>query len=55
MRPPNWAARDEMLQAGLIEQADIDRWRAEFERLDRGELEVTLFVPLFSAWGRKPS
>jgi FkbM family methyltransferase len=53
MRPPNWAARDEMLQAGLIDQTDIERWQAEFERFDRGEVNVTLFLPLFSAWGRK--
>ncbi len=33
MRPPAWAARDQMLAAGVIDDADIDRWQAEFEEL----------------------
>lgn len=54
MRPPPWAAREQMLDAGLITKDDIERWEAAFERLDRGEAKVTLFAPKFTAWGRKP-
>jgi len=55
MRPPAWAARDQMLAAGIIDGADISRWQTEFERLDRGELSFTMFFPNFTATGRKPA
>lgn len=55
MRPPAWAARDAMLAAGLVDEHDIARWTAEFERLDRGELEFTLFLPAFTAVASKPA
>ncbi len=44
-----------MLAAGVIDEADTARWQVVFERLDRGELRATLFAPMFSAWGRKPT
>ena len=55
MRPPPWAAREQMLSAGLITKSDIARWQADFERLDHGEASLTLFVPNFTAFARKPS
>jgi SAM-dependent methyltransferase len=55
MRPPPWAAREQMLAAGVTTDSDIERWQAEFERLDRGEMSLTLFVPTFTAFARKPS
>jgi hypothetical protein len=55
MRPPPWAAREQMLAAGVITDGDIAMWQAEFERLDRGEKSLTLFVPTFTAFARKPS
>ncbi len=55
MRPPSWAARDQMRAAAVIDQDDIDRWQAEFDRLDRGELSLTMFVPTFTACARKPT
>lgn len=54
-RPPPWAARDEMVAAGIITEDDVARYEAEFERLDRGEVHTTVFIPMLSAWGRKPS
>src|SRR5450631_465323 len=54
MRPPSWAAREQMLSAGVITESDIARWQAEFERLDHGETSLTLFVPSFTAFARKP-
>jgi len=55
LRPPPWAARDQMLAAGLISEDDISRWSAEFERFDRGEWDFTLFAPIFTASARKPA
>lgn len=55
MRPPAWAARDQMRDAGLISDADIASWQAEFERLDRGGPAPTLFIPTFTAFARKPA
>ena len=54
MRPPIWAAREQMLAAGVIDNEDISRWQSEFERLDRGELKLTLFIPNFIASARRP-
>jgi len=34
---------------------DVARWQAEFERLDRGDVTLTLFMATFAATGRKPS
>ena len=55
MRPPPWAAREQMLAAGAITDSDIATWQAEFERLDRGEARLSMFVPTFTASARKPS
>lgn len=55
LRPPAWVAREAMMAAGLVTQDDIDRWSAAFERLDRGEIQVTLFIALFGAIGRRPA
>ncbi len=54
MRPPAWAAREQMLSAGVIDGGDIARWQQGFDRLDRGELNLTMFMPTFSASGRRP-
>jgi SAM-dependent methyltransferase len=55
MRPPPWAAREQMLAAGLIDKHDIAHWQAELDRLDRGELDLTLFLPAFTASARRPT
>lgn len=54
MRPPAWAAREKMLAAGVIDEDDVARWQIEFDRLDRGEVRVTMFVASFTAFARKP-
>jgi precorrin-6B methylase 2 len=55
-RPPAWAARDLMVEAGIATAADVERWGAAFERLDQGDPPgVTTFVPVFSAIGRRPA
>lgn len=54
LRPPSWAARDAMMAAGMIDEADVARWQAAFERADTAEVRPTLFAPLFSVVGRRP-
>ena len=53
MRPPSWAGRDALLAAGLATDADIERWSAAFEGMDRWEPRPTMFMPLFFAYGRR--
>jgi ubiquinone/menaquinone biosynthesis C-methylase UbiE len=55
LRPPAWAARDAMMAAGVIDETDVARWQAAFDRTDTCEARPTLFVPLFSVAGRRPS
>jgi SAM-dependent methyltransferase len=54
MRPPAWAAREAMVGAGVASQADVARWQAAFERTDASPDRPTLFLPIFSAAGRRP-
>jgi len=54
LRPPPWVARNLMVDAGFATQDDLQRWGAFFDRFDRGEQSYTLFVPQFSAIGRRP-
>ncbi|MFP5319694.1 MAG: class I SAM-dependent methyltransferase [Acidimicrobiia bacterium] len=53
LRPPSWAARQAMMEAGFATQDDVDRWGAAFERIDEEAEPRTLFVPLFGATGRR--
>ncbi|GAC1610313.1 MAG: hypothetical protein NVS3B26_16390 [Mycobacteriales bacterium] len=55
MRPPAWAARQAMLEAGVATAQDIARWDAAFLRLNEQELRPTLFFPSFIAIGRRPA
>ena len=55
MRPPAWAARDAMVRAGVASEADVARWQAAFERIDASADRPTLFLPIFTAAGRRPS
>ena len=52
MRPPAWAAREAMVEAGIATAADLRRWQAAFERLL--ERSPTIFAPMFGAVGRRP-
>jgi hypothetical protein len=53
MRPPSWAARDEIVAAGLATQADVERWEEAFDRLDAAERRPWLFPATFVAIGRR--
>ena len=51
VRPPPWAARDALVEAGLATADDLARWEAAFDRLDHAETRPTMFVPLLVAYG----
>lgn len=55
MRPPPWAAREAMLEAGIVTGDDISRWEQAFGRSDRQEQPPTVFVTGFAGIGRKRS
>ncbi|HET6816770.1 MAG TPA: methyltransferase domain-containing protein [Mycobacteriales bacterium] len=54
LRPPPWAARQAMLDDGVISQEDIQRWERAFDRMDTASTRPTVFAPQFVALGRKP-
>jgi SAM-dependent methyltransferase len=51
LRPPAWAARDAMLEAGIVSAADLERYEAALDRLL--SQNVTIFAPLFGAVARR--
>lgn len=53
MRPPAWAAREAMLAAGQVTEADLSRWETAFELSDAAPERPNMFVPQFSATGRR--
>lgn len=55
MRPPAWAARDAMVADGIIDEDDIARWDAAYDRTDAAAVRPTLFAPLFSVVGQRPA
>lgn len=54
MRPPPWAARDAMVEAGVLRETDLARWERDFALLDAAQPRPTLFMPSFVGIGRKP-
>jgi SAM-dependent methyltransferase len=52
MRPPAWAARDAMLAAGVVTEADLRRWDEGLTELDASPDRPTGFLPNFTAIGR---
>jgi ubiquinone/menaquinone biosynthesis C-methylase UbiE len=51
VRPPAWAAREALVEAGQATPDDLERWEAAFDRVDRADPPPTTFVPLFVAYG----
>jgi SAM-dependent methyltransferase len=54
MRGPAWAAREELVRAGLATADDVARWDAAFTALDAAPQRPTLSVPVFAAVCRRP-
>lgn len=55
LRPPAWAAREAMLEAGVITAADVERWEAAFARQDSAPVRPRLFASQYVGIGRRPS
>ena len=55
LRPPSWAARDAMVAAGVATPDDVARWQRALERLDAQQERPTMFLPHFTATGRRPA
>lgn len=53
MRPPSWAARQAMLDAGVATSADVARWEAAFARSDTESFRPTVFASQYIAIGRR--
>ena len=53
LRPPSWAARDDMVAEGFATDADIKRWEDAFARLDSAQHRPWLFPATFVAIGRR--
>jgi hypothetical protein len=54
VRPPSWAAREAMVAAGVATEADVRRWDRAFREVAAAPVPPTLFVPVFTAVGRRP-
>jgi SAM-dependent methyltransferase len=55
VRPPGWAAREAMLAAGVVTQADVQRWDRAFREVEAAPVPPTVFAPIFTAVGRRPA
>jgi SAM-dependent methyltransferase len=55
IRPPSWAARAAMVDAGVATEQDLARWGAALDRLDSAQARPTVFAPSFVAIGRRAS
>jgi hypothetical protein len=54
MRGPAWAARDELVRAGLADAADVARWDAAFAALDAATERPEVGLGVFAAVCRRP-
>jgi len=54
MRGPAWAARDELVRAGLAEPADVARWDVAFADLDAAPDRPEMALEVFAAVCRRP-
>jgi SAM-dependent methyltransferase len=55
MRGPAWAARDELVRAGLATPTDVRRWDRAFARLDDSPDRPELALDVFAAVCRRPA
>lgn len=54
MRPPSWAAREAMVTSGVASEADVTRWNAALDDLDKTAERPLLFPALFAVVARRP-
>jgi SAM-dependent methyltransferase len=55
VRPPSWAAREAMVAAGVATEDDVRRWDRAFREVQAAPVPATVFVPSFTAVGRRPA
>jgi SAM-dependent methyltransferase len=55
VRPPSWAAREAMVTAGVASEDDVRRWDLAFQEVQAAPVAPTIFVPVFTAVGRRPA
>jgi len=53
VRGPAWAAHQTLVDAGLADPADVERWDAAHRRADARPERPTIYVPVFIAIGRR--
>ena len=53
MRPPAWAAREEMRASGIADDADFARWEAALTEFDSLRPRPMIFPSVFVALGRR--
>jgi SAM-dependent methyltransferase len=53
VRPPAWAARAALRDAGLATNQDIARWSTALQRIEASEIRYVGSVPLYLVIGRK--
>ena len=53
VRPPAWAARAVLREAGLASDHDIARWSAAFQRMEASDVRHVGTIPLYVVIGRK--
>lgn len=55
MRPPSWAARQAMVDDGVVTDGDVSRWEQAYARQDQQSHRPTIFASIFVAIGRRPA
>ena len=53
VRPPAWAARAAMVEAGFATEEDVVRWGMTFDELEASGVPFTIFAPRYLAIGRR--
>ena len=55
VRGPAWAAREAMLDAGVVTPEELAAWGSRFDELEESGRRVTVFAPRYLAVGRRPT
>lgn len=53
VRGPAWAAREAMLEDGVVTEADLERWSRRFDEIETNGERLTVFAPRYLAVGRR--
>jgi len=53
VRGPAWAAREAMVEAGVVTEAQVDAWGRRFDEMEHRGEQLTVFAPRYLAVGRR--